>query len=142
MYLYEQPRLWSYSPGKSGGLYPTTEGISWAAVDSPPRHNGSIVPRLPPGPKARRIPSSLGALDLWTGANLRGTTLRSASAETRTPLNSEPGSGVGTESSTAAPSSSRLQLFSPATGVKSCTLLQLLLKTLRPASLKWKASSG
>lgn len=40
-------------------LYPTTVGTSRAAIPPPPRHNSSIVPRVPPGPKPRRIPPPL-----------------------------------------------------------------------------------
>lgn len=52
-------------------LWPTTVGTSGAAIPPPPRHNGSIVPRVPPGPKPRRVPPtrSLRALDLVTGAS-------------------------------------------------------------------------
>lgn len=41
--------------GKCIILYPTTVGTSRAAISPPTRHNSSIVPRVPPGPKPRRI---------------------------------------------------------------------------------------
>lgn len=34
---------------------PTTVGASRAEIPPPPRHNSSIVPRVPPGPKPRRL---------------------------------------------------------------------------------------
>lgn len=52
-------------------LYPTAVGTSRTAIPPPPRHKSSIVPRVPPGPKPRRMssPSILRALDLFRGVS-------------------------------------------------------------------------
>lgn len=92
-----------------------------------------------PAKKTKRQDSSLS---LRLPPFVKGTMLRAGSAEIRTDLNSDSGSGAGTKSRTAEASGNKLQLFSPDTGVKSWMLLQLLLNMLSPASLKWKASSG
>ena len=68
VYTYKNKRLCSQLWIKLRFLYPTTVGISRVAIcPPPPRHNSSIVPRVPPGPKPRRFHSSLGGRG-WGGA--------------------------------------------------------------------------